>query len=58
MAQPIIVAGATTEGGAQLGPIQVHGGGPYSLMAGDVKQELLRCWAVRSLPEIANQVFG
>jgi hypothetical protein len=37
MARPIIVAGATTQAGAAVGPVQLHGGGPYSRMAGDVK---------------------
>jgi hypothetical protein len=38
MAQPIIVAGATTENGAAVGPVQDHGARPYSRTAGVVKQ--------------------
>ena len=38
MAQPIIVAGATTESSAAVGPVQVHGVGPYSRSPGDVKR--------------------
>jgi len=37
MAQPIIVAGATTESCAAVGPVQIHGAGPYSRRAGAVK---------------------
>src|SRR4029078_10087412 len=37
-AQPIIVAGATTERCAAVGPVQVHGAGPYSRSAGLVKR--------------------
>jgi len=37
-AQPIIVAGATTERCAAVGPVQVHGAGPYSRRAGHVKR--------------------
>jgi hypothetical protein len=40
MARPIIVTGVTTESGAAFGPFQVHGGGPYSRMAGAVKAML------------------
>jgi hypothetical protein len=40
MAQPIIVAGATTDGGAAVGPVQFHGDGPYSRTAGCVKRKL------------------
>ena len=38
MAQPIIVAGATTESCAAVGPVRIHGEGPYSRMAGAVKR--------------------
>jgi hypothetical protein len=38
MAQPVIVADATTEDGAAVGPVQDHGGRPYSRTAGVVKQ--------------------
>src|SRR3954462_12337481 len=37
-AQPSIVAGATAESGAAVGPVEVHGRGPYSRTAGRVKQ--------------------
>ena len=37
MAQPIIVAGATTESCAAVGPVQNHGVRSYSRMAGTVK---------------------
>jgi hypothetical protein len=37
-AQPIIVAGATTERGAADGPVQVHVAGQYSRSLGDVKR--------------------
>ncbi|WP_145987173.1 MULTISPECIES: hypothetical protein [Bradyrhizobium] len=40
-AQPSIVAGATTVDGAAVGPVQLHGAGPYSRTAGGVKRELL-----------------
>jgi len=40
MARPIIVAGATTQAGAADGPVQLHGDGPYSRMAGGVKRKL------------------
>jgi hypothetical protein len=39
MAQPIIVAGATTESCAAVGPVQDHDAGPYSRTAGAVKVE-------------------
>src|SRR5437899_11144680 len=41
MAQPIIVAGATTHGLAQMGPGADHGARQYMRMAGFVKRELL-----------------
>jgi hypothetical protein len=41
MAQPIIVAGATTHGLAQMGPGIDHGAGPYSRKAVLVKRDLL-----------------
>jgi hypothetical protein len=37
-AQPIIVAAATTESGAAVGPVQDHGAGPYNRTACNVKQ--------------------
>ena len=37
MARPIIVAGATTQAGAAVGPVQLHGDGPYSRTASRVK---------------------
>src|SRR5690242_1441692 len=40
MAQPIIVAGATTESCAAVGPVQHHGEGPYSRTGCDVKSRL------------------
>jgi hypothetical protein len=42
-AQPI-VAGATTQAGAAVGPVQFHGARPYSRMVGDVKG--VRNWVV------------
>jgi uncharacterized protein len=38
MAQPIIVAGATTESCAAVGPVQIHGARSYSRKAGYVKR--------------------
>jgi len=38
-AQPI-VAGATTQAGAAVGPVQFHGDGPYSQLAEHVKSSL------------------
>jgi hypothetical protein len=38
MAQPIIVAAATTENGAAVGSVHDHGARPYSRMPGIVKQ--------------------
>lgn len=37
-AQPSIVAGATTADGAAVGPVQLHGTGPYSERCGGVKR--------------------
>jgi hypothetical protein len=37
MAQPIVVAGATAESGAAVGPVTNHGAGSYRLMADGVK---------------------
>jgi hypothetical protein len=37
MAQPIVVAGATAESGAAVGPGQIHGARSYSLIAHGVK---------------------
>jgi hypothetical protein len=37
MAQPIVVAGATAESGAAVGPDRNHGPRSYSLMADAVK---------------------
>jgi hypothetical protein len=37
MAQPIIVAGATTAGGAAAGPNEIHGPRPYSEACDPVK---------------------
>jgi hypothetical protein len=37
MAQPVIVAAATTAGGMTLGPSEDHGMRPYSRTAGHVK---------------------
>jgi hypothetical protein len=37
MAQPIVVAGATAESGAAVGPGQSHGARSYSLKADGVK---------------------
>jgi hypothetical protein len=37
MAQPIVVAGATAESGAAVGPVRNHGSRSYSLLAGGVK---------------------
>jgi hypothetical protein len=39
MAQPIVVAGATAESGAAVGPDQNHGARSYSRMAEDVKAD-------------------
>jgi hypothetical protein len=41
MAQPIIVAGATAESSAAVGPVQVHVARQYSRRAGDVKRDTL-----------------
>src|SRR6185295_11251032 len=38
MAQPIIVAGATAESGAAVGPVQLHGARPYSRSVQAVKR--------------------
>ncbi|PAY06692.1 hypothetical protein CK489_27890 [Bradyrhizobium sp. UFLA03-84] len=40
-AQPSIVAGATTVDGAAVGPVQLHGAGPYSRKGGGVKREVI-----------------
>jgi hypothetical protein len=44
MAQPIVVAGATAESGAAVGPGQSHGARSYSLMAD----------GVNSVPDFTN----
>jgi hypothetical protein len=37
MAQPIVVAGATAESGAAVGPVEIHGARSYSRMVDVVK---------------------
>jgi hypothetical protein len=48
MAQPIIVAGATTESCAAVGPRVVHGARPYSRTAGPVKRAICETQAKRA----------
>ncbi|MGY4570357.1 hypothetical protein ACVWY5_003427 [Bradyrhizobium sp. USDA 3256] len=54
-AQPSIVAGATTADGAAVGPVQLHGAGPYSRTPEHVKRQnpaTLPCrsyWSERSI---------
>src|SRR5712664_1626823 len=55
MAQPVIVAAATAESGAALGPGEHHGMRPYSRKAGDVK--IARLKLARSASGVRLQRF-
>jgi len=55
MAQPIIVAGATTERCAAVGPVQDHGAGPYSRRAGRVKRVVANSFDA-VVPELLGDV--